>query len=672
MKELIILLFICLSPVIFRYSPEMNLYAADQEMKYVFFIIIDALRADHLGIYGYPRNTSPNLDRLARKGIVFDRAIVQAGWTKSSIGSYISSTYPSIHKIIRGPDQVPENLTTMAEIFRANGYFTYGFHNNVQVDAPFKFDRGYRIYKYLSDNGILRELWFALTKGFIDPAQFDREYNQSFVRFLNTGDSANIIDNHGFEEKFAGWTGETDWLTGEEAHSGSFTAHIDRQTFPAKFFSHLKKTVTLKHGTDYLFGAFVKTKNLEGEAAVEIYEFDNKKQTRTFSISGDNDWTLLVGIFRPPKNKEDRKYYPPKYETAYEIRATQVKDFQGGEFWVDDIFIIPLAEAPPGTLLKPAEKIFFYLHFIDPHNPYFPPEEYLEYFTEGKSPTLIDRYDGEIRSIDAKLGLLFELLESKGILDESMVIITSDHGEAFGEHGKWRHGPWGHNDEVARVPLIIYSPKLFPSPKRVDETIQASVDLLPSLVEILKLKVPPGVKFQGHSYLPEVGSPSPFAFFYNGPHVDMVTDKRWKYISNEYYNSVEGVDIKAFGLGEAGVRITISSSTAEGNQVFLSENDLINSGFYKSLSPAVQEEVLALYGKANGTQALLYDLESDPGEVNNVIDKYPDRATEFKQIIQERIQSDRDYRKKSNLITGGKAKINNKMKEQLRALGYIN
>ena len=67
---------------------EENTAAPDSAIKNVLVIILDALRADHLGIYGYHRNTSPNIDALARKGLVFDRAIVQAGWTKPSVTSY--------------------------------------------------------------------------------------------------------------------------------------------------------------------------------------------------------------------------------------------------------------------------------------------------------------------------------------------------------------------------------------------------------------------------------------------------------------------------------------------------------------------------------------------------------------------------------------------------------
>ncbi len=87
--------------------------ADGSSVKNVLVIILDALRADHLGIYGYPRNTSPNIDRLAKDGIVFDRAIVQASWTKPSIPSIFTSTYPSIHRVLESKDKFPKNLLTI-------------------------------------------------------------------------------------------------------------------------------------------------------------------------------------------------------------------------------------------------------------------------------------------------------------------------------------------------------------------------------------------------------------------------------------------------------------------------------------------------------------------------------------------------------------------------------
>ena len=67
--------------------------------KFIIIIIIDALRADHLGCYGYERNTSPNIDRLSKEGIRFTQAITAGGWTPESVPSILTGTYSSTHRI---------------------------------------------------------------------------------------------------------------------------------------------------------------------------------------------------------------------------------------------------------------------------------------------------------------------------------------------------------------------------------------------------------------------------------------------------------------------------------------------------------------------------------------------------------------------------------------------
>jgi len=572
------------------------------EIKNVIVIILDALRADHLGIYGYPRDTSPNIDRLAEKGLVFDRAIVQAGWTKPSIASLFTSTYPGIHQAVTAESRLPKKLMTMAEIFRNNGYFTVGFVNNRLVDTHFGFDRGFQAYKRTSpDHKIIEKAWFTLTRKFIDPGLLDEEDIRRLTAFLREKGNGNIISNYGFEDKIEGWNAQTAWLERGPAHSGDCAIHLRPDMISSPNFWQLRQLVTLKHGTDYIFGAFVKTRNLNNDVKIELREVFHEARhlyVHTNNLGGDNDWTLLLGVFRPQSGDLN-------FETEVEIRAGRMTDFREGDLWLDDVFIIPIDRFP---LFHPAEKVFCYLHFLDPHAPYVPPIPYLNSYMSKEEPSLIDRYDAEIKALDAKLGLFLEGLESRDILDETLVIITADHGEAFGEHGVWKHGAREYfYDEVARVPLIMYNPRLFPSPGRVEETVSVSVDLLPSLVDLLNLKVPPSAAFQGVSIFSKGKTRSPYAFFYENDDLRMVTDRKWKYIK---------------------------------------ETDL--------------------------DYAVLFDLIADPGEANNVIELFPKKSRELRQIIDERISAHRDFKAKAGPISGGKAEITAPLKDQLRALGYLN
>lgn len=190
-------------------------------IKNVLFILLDALRADHLGIYGYPRNTSPNIDRLAREGIVFDRAIVQAGWTPSSIPSYFTSTYPGVHKTSQ-TDRFPRNLTTMAEIFRDNGYFTYGFYGIDTVGTYVGFNKGFHLYLPDQDTEIVNNARFALTKGYFDESIFDEEGLSLFSHFLQGADklNLNLVNDSGFEYRTKHWIQKKKWVEEDTIDQG--------------------------------------------------------------------------------------------------------------------------------------------------------------------------------------------------------------------------------------------------------------------------------------------------------------------------------------------------------------------------------------------------------------------------------------------------------------------
>ena len=90
----------------------------------VVLIQADTLRPDHLGFYGHKRDTAPFLARFAAEGAVFQSAYAQAGWTKVSSPSIMTSLYPTTHGVARIPDRLPASATTIAEVYRAAGYST--------------------------------------------------------------------------------------------------------------------------------------------------------------------------------------------------------------------------------------------------------------------------------------------------------------------------------------------------------------------------------------------------------------------------------------------------------------------------------------------------------------------------------------------------------------------
>lgn len=112
----------------------------------VVFILIDTLRADRLGSYGYGRKTSPHLDELARQGIRFAHVLSQSSWTKTSMASLWTGTYPASNAILRWDQGLPESATMPAEILQQAGLRTAGIFRNGWLAGNFGFSQGFATY----------------------------------------------------------------------------------------------------------------------------------------------------------------------------------------------------------------------------------------------------------------------------------------------------------------------------------------------------------------------------------------------------------------------------------------------------------------------------------------------------------------------------------------------
>ena len=99
----------------------------------ILFIVLDTQRVDRLSCYGYPLNTTPNLDAFAAQSTRFAMAIAPAQWTVPSHASMFTGLYPSEHTMTQSYSVMPEDMTTLTERLRDNGYFTAGFCNNPLV-----------------------------------------------------------------------------------------------------------------------------------------------------------------------------------------------------------------------------------------------------------------------------------------------------------------------------------------------------------------------------------------------------------------------------------------------------------------------------------------------------------------------------------------------------------
>lgn len=174
-----------------------------------------------------------------------------------------------------------------------------------------------------------------------------------------------------------------------------------------------------------------------------------------------------------------------------------------------------------------AERFFLYAQFLDPHAPYTPRDPYRTQFLEGRTTGdpiiekakvnelqtasgelkaelsrddldyLVALYDAEIRAVDEALGGIFERLEDLGLAEHTIVLITSDHGEEFLDHGRLEHGKTLFEESI-HVPFILYTPGF--EARRDPETVVQHTDIAPTLLELANVQVPP--EFHGRSLVP--------------------------------------------------------------------------------------------------------------------------------------------------------------------------
>lgn len=148
------------------------------------------------------------------------------------------------------------------------------------------------------------------------------------------------------------------------------------------------------------------------------------------------------------------------------------------------------------------EKPFFaWVHFFDVHDPLIlPPQEYLRKFPP-KSLTRPDQlraiYDAEINFVDDQVKRILGELESLGVRGDTIVAVIADHGEGLGDHDWWGHGIL--YQEQIRVPFILSIPGQ--GEGRKISSLVRSVDLLPTLADLLELDLPPGLDFDGESLI---------------------------------------------------------------------------------------------------------------------------------------------------------------------------
>lgn len=112
--------------------------------------LVDTLRADHLGCYGYPKPVSPHVDAFAAEGVLFEHTLAQSSWTRSSVASMMTGTVPTVHGVHDRADALAEGAVTLAEVLSAAGYATAAFVTNRSVGPSFGFQQGFDDFEFFA------------------------------------------------------------------------------------------------------------------------------------------------------------------------------------------------------------------------------------------------------------------------------------------------------------------------------------------------------------------------------------------------------------------------------------------------------------------------------------------------------------------------------------------
>jgi len=279
-----------------------------------------------------------------------------------------------------------------------------------------------------------------------------------------------------------------------------------------------------------------------------------------------------------------------------------------------------------------SQPFFLYAHYIDPHIPYDPPARYreefaqdhpLSFFNERKRRVGIDLYDGEIRYSDDGLKELVGALQRHGVWENTLFVLTSDHGEEFFEHGVIGHG-FSLYQEVVHVPLVLRGPGV-----PAGRVLEAPVQILDLAATVLSLAGPVTETFgDGRTFHRQVQGLQP------PPEED-------QFLESE------------FGQDDTNQREFVFSG--------------VRSGAWK-LVLTEQNEFFPPSDPRYGHEAL-YHLETDPSERRNLF-----REEEHKELVSEllaRLTRHSQFLQEQGFRDVAPAALTPEMEASLRALGYL-
>jgi arylsulfatase A-like enzyme len=173
----------------------------------ILLYVMDSLRYDFLSCYGYPKETSPNIDRLAEEGVMFTHAFAQSTWTRPSAASILSSTYPSVHGVFTVEDHLRRSVPLFPEELRKAGFETVAVSSLGNISPDFGFGRGFdHFIELYKDQGLLEKrqrlrigdgendygAHFKVNNEYV-PIATSEDIHQSLIPFLRESGGSNLF-----------------------------------------------------------------------------------------------------------------------------------------------------------------------------------------------------------------------------------------------------------------------------------------------------------------------------------------------------------------------------------------------------------------------------------------------------------------------------------------------
>lgn len=421
--------------------------AATEDRPNVILITIDALRADHLPVNGYERDTAPTLARLAFEGANFTVACSQATITVRSMASLFTSLYPQMHGVMSSGLRISEAIPTLPELLSANGYATAGFGGgNPSLFRDAGIIRGFDFYDDC------RSIWALVPQKILS--------RLGLVARMNVGSARTTPYAETVLSKALSW---------------------------------------LNHDPGRPFFMLVHLMDVHAP-------------------------------YLPPGG------YADKFGTAPPDGPTDLR-----------------LNKKCNNLVLGKSEMFFELAESGDFDRMSEMDITFEDISESELERLVDLYDGSISYADSQLSDFLNTLSKRGILDETLIVVTADHGEGFLDHGRLFHSGDLVYDELMRVPLIMRYPKSISAGVKIDVPVRL-IDITPTVLEFAGLGASPdeieATHMEGTSLVPllsgdevELEMRRNSDVYCEGALVSCVRTKGWKYIDSPGHNTIALYDL---------------------------------------------------------------------------------------------------------------------------------